>query len=137
MGWIGVDFDGTLATDADSSPIPAMVERVKRWLSQGIEVKILTARVNKYYLMDNEGKRDDEAQAEVDVNTAYIAEWCRAVFGKVLPTTCSKDCAMYQLYDDRAVQVIKDTGERVGNINRKSDKYIGETIIDEESGFVR
>ena len=40
MGWIGVDLD------------PAMVERVKRWLAEGRDVRILTARVNS-----NQGPR--------------------------------------------------------------------------------
>ena len=49
-GWIGVDLDGTLAThDGKRSqrigaPIPAMVERVKMWLREGREVRIVTAR---------------------------------------------------------------------------------------------
>lgn len=137
MGWIGVDFDGTLATDKDSYPIPVMVERVKRWLSQGIAVKILTARVNVPYLISNEGKSSEVALAEVAAHIYYIKKWCKNHIGQELPVTCSKDYQMYQLWDDRAVQVIKDTGERVGNVNRKSDRYIGETVVDEESGFVR
>ena len=49
-GWIGVDLDGTLATfdasdpDVVGPPIPAMVQRVKRWLQEGREVRIVTAR---------------------------------------------------------------------------------------------
>lgn len=42
QGWIGVDLDGTLAhydgwkgADHIGEPIPAMVERVKQWLSEG------------------------------------------------------------------------------------------------------
>ena len=49
-GWIGVDLDGTLARhDGNQSkrigePIPAMVERVKMWLREGREVRLVTAR---------------------------------------------------------------------------------------------
>ena len=50
-GWIGVDFDGTLAEyhgyigpKRYGDPIPAMMERVKEWLAAGVKVKIVTAR---------------------------------------------------------------------------------------------
>jgi hypothetical protein len=122
-GWIGVDFDGTLATDVDSLPIKAMVDRVKRWLSLGIEVRIVTARVNEPDIY----KRITEEQ--------YLEDWCLQHIGTVLAITCCKDYNMYQLWDDRAVQVIKDIGERVGNVNRYSEKYTGKTIIDEETGY--
>ncbi len=137
MAWVGVDFDGTLATDKDSLPIPAMVERIKRWISLDIEVRILTARVNLDFIMTREGKDFISAKEEVDAHTAYIAEWCRTYIGKVLPVTCSKDYEMYVLFDDRARQVIKDTGEIVGNVTRWSDKHIGREVIDEETGFIR
>jgi hypothetical protein len=127
MGWIGVDFDGTLAMDADSSPIPAMVERVKRWRSLGIPVHIVTARVSPR-TADN---WDIEAQRK------HVQEWCLKYIGEALPVRCDKDYSMYQLWDDRAVQVIKDTGERVGSENRPSNKHIGKTVIDEDSGYVR
>jgi hypothetical protein len=46
-GWIGVDLDGTLAhydgwkgADHIGEPIAPMVERVKRWLSEGHEVRV-------------------------------------------------------------------------------------------------
>lgn len=125
-GWIGVDFDGTLATDLGSTPIPLMVERIKRWLAAGIEVRIVTARVS---LASDTPKNVQENRREVE-------RWCLAVFGQVLPVTCEKDYRMYQLWDDRAVQVIKDTGERVGNVNRTSAASVGE-LIDEESGYRR
>lgn len=125
MGWIGVDFDGTLATDGDSAPIAPMVERVKRWLAAGIEVRIVTARVNE----------PDEKALHQQI--WFLSDWCTQVFGRVLPLTCSKDYQMYQLWDDRAVQVIKDTGERVGNHNRPSSKELSSgTLLDEESGYI-
>ena len=46
-GWIGVDLDGTLSTHdgwGDGSigePVPAMVQRVREWLAEGREVRML------------------------------------------------------------------------------------------------
>ena len=52
MGWMAVDLDGTLAhydkfisPSHIGEPIAPMVARVKKWLSQGKEVRIFTARV--------------------------------------------------------------------------------------------
>lgn len=51
MVWIGVDFDGTLAEYYEDrhggSPVPAMVERVRYWIRQGIEVRLFTARATE------------------------------------------------------------------------------------------
>lgn len=104
-GWIGVDLDGTLAeystwisADHIGKPIPGMVARVKRWLEEGTEVRILTARVS--------GNRPSCVVAE-----AAIRRWCKEHIGRELEVTCTKDWMMLELWDDRAVQVIKDTGE--------------------------
>lgn len=110
--WIGVDFDGTLAihppagtTDEFGAPIPAMVERVKQWLAEGREVRILTARVNH----DPDVSEDQRAMIE---------EWCLVHIGQILPVTCSKDYGMEVLYDDRAIQVERDTGRIIGDHTR-------------------
>jgi hypothetical protein len=54
-GWIGVDLDGTLAKSVKSQagedigvPVYRMVKQVKKWLAQGHDVRIFTARVNPY-----------------------------------------------------------------------------------------
>lgn len=104
--WIGVDLDGTLAyhVTGDESmgfigdPIPAMVERVKQWLSEGKQVRIFTARVCEDFT--GEIKR-------------RIQAWCMEHIGAVLPVTNQKDYNMVELWDDRAVQVITNTGEVV------------------------
>lgn len=112
-GWIGVDLDGTLAEyhgwgdGGIGKPIPAMVNRVKAWLEAGVTVKIVTARVGFTCRSDFErnamkGQRD------------MIDAWCLHVFGQKLEITASKDLAMIELWDDRAVQVIMNTGEPVG-----------------------
>ena len=52
-GYIAVDLDGTLAfydhwrgVEHVGEPIPAMVQRVRQWLSEGKDVRIFTARVS-------------------------------------------------------------------------------------------
>ena len=47
--WIGVGLDGTLAMVTQKPggigpPVPLMMQRVHRWLEEGHEVRILTAR---------------------------------------------------------------------------------------------
>lgn len=104
-GWIGVDLDGTLAHSDGSwkgphhigAPIPLMVRRVREWLVAGIEVRIVTARVS---YGDDDGTRP------------YIEKWCLKHLGQVLTVTNEKDYDMTELWDDRAVQVIPNTGQR-------------------------
>ena len=109
-GWIGVDLDRTLAhydtwrSPGDiGEPISAMLERVKRWLDQGIPVRIFTARV----WSDGTPARD----ADVELARAGIIQWCHKHLGVVLPITCVKDYDMMELWDDRAVRVEQNTGE--------------------------
>lgn len=106
-GWIGVDLDGTLAEyhgwgdGTIGVPIPAMVDRIKRWLAGGIEVRIVTARVS-----DGPGR-------SADIQRLLIEQWCETNIGQKLLVTNCKDFAMVELWDDRAVQVIPNTGKRV------------------------
>lgn len=109
-GWIGVDLDGTLAHydgwkgwDHIGDPIPAMLERVKRWLGEGHDVRIFTARISG-------GDRV--------VATAVIEQWCEQHLGRLLPVTNVKDFGMVELWDDRAVQVEANTGEVLGRSTR-------------------
>lgn len=104
--WIGVDLDGTLAkwdgwTDCATigAPIPAMVERVINWLNNGKTVKIFTARISG--LQAHDKLRTIEA----------IENWCMEHLGEVLPVTNIKDVGMVQLWDDRAIGVVMNTGE--------------------------
>lgn len=130
-GWIGVDFDGTLAhydgwvsAGHCGDPIKPMVERVKGWLAEGREVRIFTARVfpvtrvihPEYPLefVTATNKRESDA---FDAARA-IRAWCQKHLGRVLPITCVKDYAMVELWDDRAVQVRANTGEPVGTSTR-------------------
>jgi len=94
-GWIGVDLDGTLAfydefrgDDYVGKPIEPMVRQVRKWIDEGRDVRIFTARqphpIIRKFSYDN--------------------------FGKVLPITNVKDKHMIALYDDRAVGVRRNEG---------------------------
>lgn len=109
--WIGVDFDGTLATDPPGrtdayqlgEPIPRMVERVKGWIAAGYTVVIFTARAAEY--SHTAGYRRD-----VGKMIKLIYEWTVKHIGTGLRVTNQKDGAMEVLWDDRAVRVVRDTG---------------------------
>ncbi len=97
--WIGVDLDGTLAyytswqgPEHIGEPIAPMLARVQKWLADGREVRIFTARANE------------------PENIPYIQAWCLMHLGQVLPVTATKDYGMVVLYDDRCVRVITNTG---------------------------
>jgi len=103
-GWIGVDLDGTLAKydkwrgiDHVGDPIPEMIKKVKKALDDGIIIKIFTARVSS----DDFEPKGREA----------IEKFCKDNFGLVLPITNVKDNSCIEIWDDRAKQVIKNTGE--------------------------
>lgn len=112
--WIGVDFDGTLATfgcnwqndyRATGDPVPAMVERVKQWIADGEEVRIFTARMDCYHpkfpnLTPKAVKRP-------------IQVWCIKHLRACLKITNKKDYFMKAFYDDRAIQVEQDTGRLI------------------------
>jgi hypothetical protein len=112
-GWIGVDLDGTLAIYDGwhgpthiGEPIQIMVDRIKDWLEEGIEVRIVTARMAG---QSAPGHMTPEEMREV------IQEWLVDVCDLPrLKCTCSKDYGMLQLWDDRAVQVHPNTGKPVG-----------------------
>lgn len=100
--WIGVDLDGTLAEYAGWSgeigkPVPLMMERVYKWLHQpGLGVKIFTARADR--------------PSEI----VKIRAWMEANNLPDLEITNVKDMFMIELWDDRAIQVIKNTGIAIG-----------------------
>ena len=116
MGWIGVDLDGTLAEyhgwPVDGSvgpPVPAMVDRVKRWLDDGHEVRIVTARVCVNGRFSAESGR--VASATFGAGLMHtILQWCLQHLGVELVITCEKDFEMEVLWDDRCVQVECNTG---------------------------
>lgn len=100
---IAVDLDGTLAeyfgwtgNDVIGRPIKQMVERVSRWLEEGHEVVIFTARAS-----------DAEFATKVK---AAIEDWCKQHIGRVLEITNIKSYDIDELWDDRAVCVQANTG---------------------------
>jgi len=103
MGWIGVDLDGTLAyydewrgVNHIGKPVPAMLERVRRWVEEGKRVKIFTARASV---------------PEFDV--AVVHGWLTELGLPELEVTNAKDYAMIECWDDRCIQVEPNTGRRV------------------------
>lgn len=116
-GWIGVDLDGTLAkyegwNGGIGDPIPLMVERVKKWIAEGVEVRIFTARVGFGAGYSAESNRSDDENF-ANEQRALIETWCEKHIGKKLPVTAVKDFRMIELWDDRAIQVVLNTGVRV------------------------
>ena len=99
--WIGVDLDGTLAqydkwrgVEHIGEPIKPMLEKVKKLLFVGKRVKIFTARVCEV------GSKE------------HIEKWLEKHGLKDLEITNVKDYGMTELYDDRAIQIIKNKGQR-------------------------
>jgi hypothetical protein len=76
-----------------------MVERVKAWLAAGKDVRIFTARVGC-------------APDMLETVLAPINQFCVDQFGQTLEITNVKDFGLIELWDDRCVQVIPNTGER-------------------------
>lgn len=99
VGWIGVDFDGTLCEyygyrdDGEmGAPVAPMMERVKDWLERGIEVRIFTAR------------------APFPDAVIKIQDWCERAGLPRLAVTNAKDFGMIELWDDRCIRVQMNTG---------------------------
>lgn len=118
-GWIGVDLDGTLAMYKDwvgpfdiGDPIIRMVERVKNWLAEGYEVRVMTARVGSTH----ENPYADGEHHDAIVKS--IEDWTEKYIGVRLAVTNQKDYGMIELYDDRAVQVEENTGKLLGKSTR-------------------
>jgi len=107
---IAVDLDGTMAQyngrehiDYNPSkvgqPIPRMIARIKAWLNAGMDVVIFTARVHP-----------SNGKDEVAVCEKAIKKFCKDTIGQELEITCEKRPTFVEIWDDRAVRVIKDSG---------------------------
>jgi hypothetical protein len=101
-GWIGVDLDGTLAyydgwrgLDYVGKPIPGIKARVLEWIAQGYQVKVFTAR------------------ASVPEGIEPIRIWLETNGFPPLEITCSKDFHMIELWDDRSIQVVTNSGSPI------------------------
>lgn len=129
-GWIGVDLDGTLFTydgwvgwNVFGKLIVPMAERIKVWTAAGVQVRIVTARVG-LPMYENVGRRlgplysdyrrhkcsvTGQAYSDLMMNDA-IRDQLEANGLSRLHVQCYKDSKMIELWDDRAVQVVANTG---------------------------
>lgn len=123
-GYYAFDLDGTLAVydkwrgvDHIGKPIPDMVNRVKKLLAEGKDVRIFTARVwpigIKQEVTGLYPQEYVQRTKEANIAMTYIVNWVLQTFGRDIPIQCWKDFAMLELYDDRAKQVIPNTGELI------------------------
>lgn len=110
-GWIGFDLDGTTAVHHGSGkfdprvigePVPAIIALIKKYLAEGYEVRIFTARMS-----------DERPSVRFEIAYA-IRQWTLKHVGTALEATCQKDYACIRIYDDRAVQVECNTGRIIG-----------------------
>lgn len=102
---IAVDLDGTLAfydgwkgPEHIGDPIPLMMERVKTWVENGDIVVIFTARLS---LSDGES---------ANYVRHHIGLWLQKYGLGNLEITNIKSMSFDAMYDDRAIQVEKNTG---------------------------
>lgn len=106
-GCVAFDLDGTLAEYHGwngiahiGAPIPAMVERWKAYREKGVKCIIFTARASE--------SPDQEMAMKI------IDAWAMQHLGEIPPVTNEKTPDIVRIYDDRARQVIENTGEVVG-----------------------
>ena len=106
--WIGFDFDGTLVetdgwkgVECIGKPIWSMWDRLKDHIARGDTVKIFTARVC--------GSNADKAHH-------FIKEWLKKNNFPDLEITNVKDHGCKFIYDDRVVQVERNTGQLIGEL---------------------
>ncbi len=116
---IAVDWDGVLVEyngyggpGVYGPPIQSMVERVREWLKEGHEVLIHTSRVSVEHEID-------VAVEEMDAITKVLKQEMNL---PALPITANKYTRVSEFWDDRAVRVMRNTGnighEDLGIIRR-------------------
>lgn len=118
-GWIGVDLDGTLAhydgwngEEHIGEPVEAMADRVREWLTKGRDVRIFTARADGGAVALLMGNTAGEKFQNRERIISIIQDWTEKHFGVRLPVTNQKDYGMTELWDDRAIQIVPNTGIR-------------------------
>lgn len=107
-GTMAFDFDGTLSTQVDhyqgptrtGDPIPLTVMALMRCLEAGYDVVIFTARA-------------DPGHPDAPAAIAAIRAWCVQHLGRAFPVTAIKHYSFVAMYDDRAIQLVPNTGVRV------------------------
>lgn len=97
---VAVDLDGTLAEYHNTwgapigKPIFKMLTRIYKWKAEGKRVVIFTAR------------------AEVPEQIPIVKAWLEPLGLEDLEITNRKTLDIVEFWDDRAIQVIPNTGER-------------------------
>ncbi len=108
-GYVDCDLDGSLVkNDVElpftmgkiGSPINKSIERIQRHIHNGDDVRIFTARA-EYTGQDRE------------LMIEKINQFCEEHFGKRLPITNRKSVWSRIIYDDIAIQLEPNTGERI------------------------
>lgn len=99
---MGIDLDGTLARfgawrgfNHIGKPVKSMVRRVEQWQEAGYQVKIFTAR------------------ASIPEAIPPVKKWLKKHKLGDLEVTNRKDLNLVELWDDRSVQVMPNTGHPV------------------------
>ena len=103
--WVGVDFDGTLATydhyrgdEHTGDPVEPMVKLVRKLLHEGVDVRLFTARKPH----------------------PALRKWMKEHLGVILHITNVKDPGMIASIDDRAIGIMRNTGKPFSEENMKS-----------------
>ncbi len=115
--WYGFDLDGTIADNSAHTfgmgkigrPVKPMCDLMKRLHEEGRRVKIFTARLSDV--------GSDPARQEAVKE--HIWKWCDDALGFRPEITDRKDYKMECLYDDRAKQVVRNTGECLEDLYAK------------------
>ena len=115
--WYGFDIDGTIADNSAHTfgmgkigkPVKPMCDLMKKLHAEGRRVKICTARLSDV------GSDPSSQQAVKE----HIWKWCDENLGFRPEITDRKDYEMECLYDDRAKQVVRNTGECLEDLYNK------------------
>ncbi len=131
--WIAVDLDGTCFTYTEwvgwnvfGKPIKPMIDRMKQWVAEGRDVRIMTARVG-LPLRDRYSESTSidilprsrcrvTGQAFSDAMMIKVIQDLLEKNGLPrLQVQCYKDVDMIEQWDDRAVQVVPNTGQTLAD----------------------
>lgn len=128
---VDFDLDGTLAyydefrgPEHIGTPIWPAVTAARRLISDGTPVKIMTARVSS-------------SSPVIETSYRVITAWCERYLGRVVPIVAEKDLEMTALWDDRAVQVVPNTGVPIIDLLREALVLLEERAADDAAlGFI-
>lgn len=139
--WIGVDLDGTMYTYTEwvgwnvfGEPIQPMHDRVRAFLNAGIQVRIVTARIAiPLGEMENGWRYNRVARWQCRVSKQWYSDHMMrsAIQDRLvqdgfpmLEIQPHKESGMMMLFDDRAVQVVSNTGVTLEEKMELLDKMV-------------